>query len=197
MKKNVVVYSLGSHGEVSWESGIRMMFPAAEIHVFDPTGTRDGWYPNRAFATLGLHLHAWFVGASDGSMDAPVYSYEDVVTKLGHSVRGVDLLKIDIEGAEYKLLQDMRRCPTVSIINIELHGVNCTEHTLLFEKLDTCGYAIVAKEPNHWGCSGWACVEYTWVSKHLALQEWKLSHGCWGWEGGEDVQHSESFFNRL
>mmetsp|Transcript_53211 Transcript_53211/g.87000 ORF Transcript_53211/g.87000 Transcript_53211/m.87000 type:complete len:127 (-) Transcript_53211:256-636(-) len=106
--------------------------------------------------------------------------------RLGHRDREIDLLKVDIEGAEYSMFEDLLSNCSLKFksLNIELHGNNCSQHEAceqheaFFNAMDRCGYVIVSKETNHWGCDGYMCVEYTFISMALAWEEFVYSHAC-------------------
>jgi len=47
-----------------------------------------------------------------------------------------------------------------------------------------CGLALFSKEPNHWGCNGYACVEISLVGPEHAWAAYQLTHpSCRGASG--------------
>ena len=129
--------------------------------------------------------------------NAPVMNMLQIRTKLGHLMRPIDFLKVDIEGAEWGLFKTLLdSCnPTQPLfvhLNIELHGyeglildlseARMNEH--FFYGLERCGYYIVSKEPNTWGCEGYKCIEYTFIHSSLAVLEHSIAYGCGtSWDG--------------
>ena len=76
---------------------------------------------------------------------APVRSLRSIMADLGHE--RIDLLKLDIEGAEYAVLGSMLEDgPEVSVVCVEFHGrAPWTEARTLLEQLEASGYAIVSR----------------------------------------------------
>jgi len=178
-----LIISLGSNGEIDWELGMRNMFPTAEIHIVDPSG--HGTWNNESFRyrlrQSNLTLHEWWAVRSPvpGSQFTAM-TVSKMLATLGHPGAVVEYLKVDIEGAEWELFAtELRGCRLrFQHLNVELHGINCTAHEDFFHSIDRCGYRVAWAEPNHWGCDGWLCVEYTIISSSVACAEYAHSHGC-------------------
>ncbi len=128
--ERALVYSAGIGDTVSFEMSIIRDF-GAEVHAFDPTPETARWIGKLELPDR-LHFHPWAMAASDGermfyprvkrsgaksdsmyTLSASDGSRPDgipVVTKdldsimdtLGHD--DVDLLRMDIEGAEFEVL---------------------------------------------------------------------------------------------
>mmetsp|Transcript_87611 Transcript_87611/g.152532 ORF Transcript_87611/g.152532 Transcript_87611/m.152532 type:complete len:330 (-) Transcript_87611:60-1049(-) len=200
-----LLYSLGVGGETFWEAAMHRHIPNLEVHLVDPTG--KGLWDEEVRGRLHLfggQLHDWWIyGRSSHcsrrfrepkgkdsfnykSCTMPVvHNLDDLKRRLGHEGRQITFLKVDVEGAEYTFFQEMmRNCsrtqPLFLHLNIELHGTNCRQHQQFFNIMDRCGYRIVAKETNHWGCDGYKCVEYTLISDIAAQKEYADTHGCHG-----------------
>lgn len=104
-------------------------------------------------------------------------SIPQIVRELGHTERRIDILKIDCEGCEYEVMPVVFKAiqhgtmPVIHQIQIELHRSKLTPEQMyanlkmLFGSADDAGYRIFHKERNHWGCHGYACVEYSLVHK--------------------------------
>ena len=108
-------------------------------------------------------------------------SIEQIVKELGHEGREIDILKIDIEGSEYSamppLFESIRKGTIkVNQIQIELHAasryvhINPKDIAKLFDSADRAKMRIFHKERNHWGCDGFKCVEYAFVSESFLRQ---------------------------
>ena len=89
-----LVYSLGSNGEFSFENQTKEDLPHCEIHTFDM----------KAFnCTDVCTFHPMKIGdGKDGTKTLPM-----IMKELNHSDRFIDILKIDVEGAEYELFNDL------------------------------------------------------------------------------------------
>jgi hypothetical protein len=115
-----VVYSFGSNLDIGFELHLQLMVAGqdrilglgsdrmCEIHVFDPTPSvvraARGfvWPPN-------THFHPWGLGAPgitalvlEGQNITELYTLDDVMARLEHT--HIDVLKIDIEGSEFDML---------------------------------------------------------------------------------------------
>ena len=154
-----VVYSFGSHNETSFEQGLRRLKPACEVHIFDPF-----LLPNENYAqTLGVHVHdvgisnideVWPVGAPKcGWKKRPcakairMETLDTIMRRLGHSY--IDVLKMDVEGAEGIAFEGMREQDALSqvgMINVEIHG-NVNKQRVL-ESLEAGGFRLWKVEPN-------------------------------------------------
>ena len=179
-----LIYSFGSNGKIQFESSIHKMNPECEIHVFDPTDTPD---VSSVVSTVGS-FHLW--GLSD--KEAPfslgkVMSLTQIMEELGHSGRRLDVLKVDVEGAEWDSFNNhiWKRCAegklSISQLQIELHvkGVMTGKRTVpkrFFDGADKCGLMIFHKERNGWGCGGFRCLEYAFIHRDAALEAFIDSH---------------------
>lgn len=172
-----VVYSLGSNGQFEFELEMVARTPCT-VHTFDCT--LDA-------ATLVLpsspriHFHALCAG--EGSAEDPRYqSLAALAAGLGHS--RVDLLKMDIEGFEYRVVESLykdvlRGAPGAEQlmplqISLEVHtqthfsvlpwarapGLSAAELDALWVPLTDLGYVVVSREDNRL-CE--QCSEFTAV----------------------------------
>ena len=95
-----LIYSVGSNGNYLFEEGIYTLLNGnfCEIHIFDP-----GDY-GRDVSMYNMHYHRWGLKSNyDPSYltppDAEAYSFQEIVQKLGHENRTIDIFKVDCEGA--------------------------------------------------------------------------------------------------
>jgi hypothetical protein len=155
-----LIYSLGSNGDFSFEQSLKEVLPLSEIHTFD---NKNYTCPSDVCT---FHLASLDDGKIDGTK-----SLKTVIEELGHTQRQIEILKIDIEGSEYLMLEEFFRdsqntnsdtgneqkgtqIPYIRQILIEIHlaaelgdeiAIRANE---LFELLRSNNYAIFHKEPN-------------------------------------------------
>lgn len=98
--------------------------------------------------------------------------------------RYLDVLKVDIESSEYRAFQGMAvgECPAADVrvgqLLIELHAPQNQKSPgstvkRFFHHIYSCGMLLFSKERNHWGCSGFYCVEFSFVSPSVAFADFK------------------------
>ncbi|CAF2494612.1 unnamed protein product [Rotaria sp. Silwood2] len=148
---NILVYSLGSNGDFSFEQAIKRLFPNAEIHTFDM-----GLYqcpPN----VCSFHQVRLGSGKNDSSK-----SLQMIVNELGHQKRQIHILKVDIEGSEFNFFEELfqssndnpSNLPYIRQILFEIHlggdrtEAPCQRAHKLFELFRSNNYAIFHKEAN-------------------------------------------------
>eukprot|EP01041_Mallomonas_annulata_P009412 gene9412-19529_t len=108
IRKNCLVYSFGSNGDYSFELGVHASI-GCEIHVFDPF--TKGSPPDNM--TTNIFVHDWGLSSVDtttpplegwGNTTKELKSLSSIIALLGHTGRAIDILKIDIDGVEFGLL---------------------------------------------------------------------------------------------
>jgi FkbM family methyltransferase len=129
LRPGAIVYSAGVGGDISFD--LAVIERGCQVWGFDPTpfvirwieeqDTPDGWHfvpvglSDRA-ATLRFYAPAYSpegshstttIGDPSTYFDAPVDSLPALMARLGHDY--IDLLKMDIEGAEADVLEHMIR----------------------------------------------------------------------------------------
>ena len=105
LKAPCVVYSIGSNNQWEFELDVLSLTPC-EVHTFDCTGPLQRYHPPD---NQRLHFHHACIAAKnsfpsrDSSMQGQIWSLETAQQKLAHA--RLDLLKMDIEGFEWSILE--------------------------------------------------------------------------------------------
>jgi hypothetical protein len=168
--KDCLVYSIGSHNQISFEKAVKQ-FVGCELHTFDPTLEKA--FVGSNYATF----HPWALGIDGQDFTFPGIdgnittvkskSLATIISELGHTGRKIDILKIDCEGCEWEVMPvafDAIRNGTLDVdqVQIELHHTSVIDP--LFAAADRANFRIFHKERNQWGCDGYYCLEYAFVS---------------------------------
>lgn len=170
-----VVYSLGIGEDVDFDTALIREFGLA-VHAFDPTPSTVAWLEANP-PPAGFHFHPWAITAEDGvltlyprvrrrgrksrtmytmvaedaalkdAIEVPAFSLPTVVAKLGH--RRIDLLKIDIEGAEYAVLESLPALGVQPVqVLVEFHhrfpGIGPARTVAAVAALRRSGYRLFA-----------------------------------------------------
>jgi FkbM family methyltransferase len=144
IEPDAIVYSLGVGEDISFDLALIQRF-GVTIHAFDPTPTVKKWL---AAQTLPEQFHFHEVGIADidgegvfylpprlgfishslvrarqyskESIRVPMIRLSTAMQRLGHD--RIDILKMDIEGAEYAVLRDLvkQKIPVGQIL-VEFH----------------------------------------------------------------------------
>ena len=131
---DAVVYSVGVGDLINFDLDL-IDDHAATVHAFDPTPFAKDYVEQQSLPERFV-FHPWAAAGADGSLrlyrrvskrgkrskvmwtageaagdtgdfiDAPAYTIATIMQKLGHE--HVDLLKIDVEGAEYEILASLK-----------------------------------------------------------------------------------------
>jgi FkbM family methyltransferase len=178
-----VLYSFGVGRDISFERAMIERYDLT-VHAFDPTPLALTWARSQPLPA-NFHLHELGIAPYDGvacfqppiklkfesfsmvrssglgqPIDAPVRRFRSLAGMLGH--RRVDVLKMDIEGAEYDVLTDILESDIqVGQILVEFHhrwkevGAGRTRQAIA--SLERAGYVVAAVSA--------AGTEYTFVPK--------------------------------
>ena len=173
LEQRVVVYSMGIGDNIDFELAVMDEW-GAEVHAFDPTPPA-AWVKNLGLPDR-FHFHAWAAAAQDGELmlyprikrdgstsddmytlvagesgrhdgiKVPAKSISSIMATLGHD--SVDIIKLDIEGAEYEVLEDLlsdRIRPRHLLV--EFHhrfpGIGKSKTTAIVRQLQLNGYRIL------------------------------------------------------
>jgi FkbM family methyltransferase len=176
LRRGAVAYCVGVGDDVVLDQALIDVY-GLEVHAFDPTPRSVDWVARHSFSD-GFHFHPVGVAAHDGEaafappsnprspsfrlISDPTAAGQHCVTcpvrrlitlrrTLGHD--HINLLKIDIEGAEYDVLADMLDSGvTVDQLLVEFHhrfkSVGRRQTTDVVTRLRGAGYRIFSISPN-------------------------------------------------
>jgi FkbM family methyltransferase len=170
-----IVYSLGVGDDIDFDLAIIEKY-GVEVHAFDPTPSSIDMLGDRRLPDRFI-FHPWAITATDGSLtlyphlkkdgsksevmytmvaeketiddaiEVPAYSLDTISSKLGHNK--IDLMKMDIEAAEYEVLDGLLASaikPTQLLV--EFHhrfpGMGLQKTADMIERLRSDGYKIFA-----------------------------------------------------
>lgn len=170
-----IIYSLGVGDSIDFDLDLIERF-GATVYAFDPTPYAMEWVSKqdlprefvfKPWAASGEDGHLrlyrrvnrhgksaevmWTADANAGDaddfIDTPAYTIASIMEQLGHD--RVDLIKMDVEGAEYDILdglQSVQRLPRQLLV--EFHhrfpGIGKERTAASIEKLRALGYKIFA-----------------------------------------------------
>eukprot|EP00775_Hariotina_reticulata_P009669 gene9669-9828_t len=148
-RQSCIIYSLGSNGNFQFEDGMLSATPC-DVHTFDCTYKGASRHARHFY-------HEWCVGQPDDNTGRKFRTWANITSSLGHNT--VDILKMDIEGAEYSVLGEfLPQHVLPEELAIEMHvGVPANETTVpqsspsmapTFIHLANLGYAIHSQEIN-------------------------------------------------
>jgi len=170
-----VVYSLGVGDSIDLDMDLIHRY-GLTVHAFDPTPYSEEWIATLDLPT-NFVFHAWAAAGEDGSLrlfrrinkrgkksnvmwtaegdagdgsdfiDAPAYTIATLMQKLEHS--RVDVLKIDVEGAEYDILDGLGKAGRLPVqLLVEYHhrfpGIGKQRTADSIQHLNGLGYKIFA-----------------------------------------------------
>ena len=164
-----VVYSFGVGEDISFDLSFIATY-GTTIHAFDPTPKSLAWLRTQTLP-LRLIIHDYGIAAFDGeiafyppendahvshtvldrpatkdrAIHVPVKRLCTIMAELGHS--SLDILKMDIEGAEYDVIEDMLSSGIrPRQVLIEFHhrfpNVGVAETKKAIQKLRHAGYSL-------------------------------------------------------
>lgn len=103
-RKPCTIYSFGINGESSFEAALLEAAPGCEVYGYDFSVSSFGPEITEVRA-LGAraHFHAYALGSYDAAAASPpTFTLQALMQQNGHDF--IDVLKIDIEGAEFDAL---------------------------------------------------------------------------------------------
>jgi FkbM family methyltransferase len=168
---DAVVYSAGIGTDISFDLALIEAY-GVTVHAFDPTPASIAWVKSQPLPQR-YHWHEIGLASYDGratffppddpqhishtmverastrsrAIEVDVRRVSTLMGELGH--RAIDLLKMDIEGAEYSVLEDvLANGPRIGQILVEFHhrfpGVGIEPTRRAVRALNAAGYRIFA-----------------------------------------------------
>ena len=197
--KPCLMYSIGCNLDTAFERDIiARTGGACEVHIFDPTV--DATLLAEESSKWGYKLHSIGLAAAEGEFrfhkngvtrSYPAKTLPQMMELLGHTGREITLFKVDCEGCEFSAFRPIvDECAAgrlrIGQLQIEMHipgliqggKANLTALDTWFAGADACGLRLFHKERNNWGCKGWRCLEFAFVSRDAALTTFARYHDC-------------------
>lgn len=151
IKRPCLVYSFGSRFMFDFELAINKYY-GCEVHTFDPSADSK-----RKAMPYELHFHMIGLASKDyiNNQNWKMQTLSTIMTNLHHEGKVIDILKIDIEGAEWDALPDIFSSgilERVRQISMEVHFVGdekATRHQLkVLRQLYDQGFRLFMHEHN-------------------------------------------------
>lgn len=183
-----VVYSIGSWQEMTFERGVKAVRPDCEVHVIDHPLFQ---VPHAQAKKANVTLHPYWISDQQGSEWVTVTCYPpfafcggppkriqvtyitlvELMRRNGHD--HIDVLKMDAEGAEYRVLNALPGSvlERIGAVNIEVHGWQRTAEAIA--PLENAGFRIFHAEENfrRVGMFEYALVKNTWHPDQFRTRE--------------------------
>jgi FkbM family methyltransferase len=175
LARESIVYSVGVGNDISFDLALILRF-GCRVHAFDPTPKSVQWIDQQSlpeqfvFHPIGLadadgtarfvlpradfvsfHIGQEQAAAASDVVECPVQRLTTITRSLGHA--RIDLLKMDIEGAEYAVIDDLLKSGVpIAQLLIEFHHVIGDQPSLqrtrqAIESLNAVGYRIFDISP--------------------------------------------------
>jgi FkbM family methyltransferase len=166
---NSVVYSFGVGDDASFDTALIDKY-GVTVHAFDPTPKSVAWVKKQGFSPQFV-MHEYGIADFDGTVSfnppensehmshtilsrpstrshaitVPVKRLTTIMRELGHS--HINLLKMDIEGAEYGVISDLRQSDIrPDQLLVEFHhrftGVGARKTMEAIKKIKKMGYDL-------------------------------------------------------
>ena len=169
LNKESVIYSVGVGSNIDFDLELINSF-GATVHAFDPTPRSIEWVKGQQL-TKNFIFHPFGLSAENGHMDffppskassthfspidrygntnnvvrAPVKDIDTIASELNH--KEIDLLKMDIEGAEYEVIEALpKNRVAINQILIEFHhmykGIPISKTVEAISALNNLGFEL-------------------------------------------------------
>ena len=137
------IYSLGINNDPSFDEKLqRFLNKKCKLRSIDKGAQKEGTL-KRIQDANGVFMKALISGTTNRSNDQ--YTFKDILQEFGDN--RVDILKIDIEGAEYAISDELISIPICQIL-IEIHANNSLKTLTLLRKLSKNGFYLFSYEIN-------------------------------------------------
>lgn len=170
-----VIYSFGVGEDIEFDLMLIEQYDLA-VHAFDPTPSTIDWLSAQPGIPKKFNFHPWAVtdndgtitlyprvrgnkqskvmytliaeeGATDSGVEVPAFTIDTIMSTLGHD--HIDLMKVDIEGAEYAVLENMLdNSIKPQQLLIEFHhripGIGPQKTAAVIRRLRKAGYRLFA-----------------------------------------------------
>jgi FkbM family methyltransferase len=175
-----IVYSFGVGQDVSFDLSLIARY-GLQVFAFDPTPRSVAWVQTQKLPER-FHFFSHGIAAEDGTarfyppdksthvsysmvqkgppagevVEAPVFRLETITRTLGH--KRLDLVKLDVEGTEYAVIDDLLHTPGIEIgqLLIEFHHrfkhLNVAATDAAITKLSARGYALFYMSDSEMDC---------------------------------------------
>ena len=158
-----LIYSIGSNGNYEFEDGmVQYLGPdVCEIHIFDYSND----YDRTENAAKNIHFHQLGLQGSQQSRGNQFASFPEILKRLGHEGRAIDIFKIDCEGCEWDTFQDWVGYDIRQVL-VEAHRLpsNVTLGFQFFDSFKENNLMMFSKEVNGFG--GGEYYEFSYVKLH-------------------------------
>lgn len=137
-----IVYSIGSDDDFSFEVAVHEELPNCEIHTFGPID-----YSAAVPEGKNIHFHNWELKQDNAQREEKFKSVQQTLKTLGHQGMIIDLFKLDCEGCEWSIYDDLLLHSNVDIRQflVETHGVP-KNATSFFTSIQKAGYVMFHKD---------------------------------------------------
>lgn len=162
-----IVYSLGSNGNMAFEKDLLRINPSCKIFIFDKDnfGMSD-WFTPEQIKNNVKFTKAFISGYENLKNDPPVYNLLTIMNKYNHN--HIDILKVDIEGNEYDLIEGPM--PSIGQFLVEFHflpdlmkgKIPKIFFPKIIDKLESHGFRLFHKEVNK---GAYDCMEMSFIQK--------------------------------
>ena len=166
-----IVLSFGLGDDISFDQEVTSRF-GAKVYGFDPTPRSLDWLED-VVKPDSMEVYPIGIAKADGvqtffgspadargnfsskagggtSVDCRVMSYRSILDMIG--VSRPDVLKLDIEGAEYDVLPDILKfdLPTQLLVEFHhrLHGINVDDTLRAVSSIKKAGYKLISVSPS-------------------------------------------------